>query len=116
MARSRRKEVSRSVEAYEKVRTLCLSLMGTTETTSWGHPNFRAARRAYVTLETHKDRPTIAFRLEADQVRDLCSEGVFFPTPYGKGLWASIYADAPLSWRLVRSLIRQSYELTHAKQ
>jgi predicted DNA-binding protein (MmcQ/YjbR family) len=99
------------VLAYAKVRALCLSHPGTTETDSWGHPNFRTKKRAFVTLETHQGHPSIAIRLVAEQVQDLCAEGAFFPTPYGKGMWASIYADKRLNWRVMASLIGQSYKL-----
>jgi predicted DNA-binding protein (MmcQ/YjbR family) len=112
---SRRKKAIPEVTAYTRVRTLCLSLPDTTETDSWGHPNFRTGKKAFVTLETHRGRPSVAIRLVADQVKDLCADGVFFPTPYGKGLWASIYVDRRYSWRLVESLINQSYELAHCQ-
>jgi predicted DNA-binding protein (MmcQ/YjbR family) len=115
MVQVRRKQVIPQVEAYKRVRALCLSLPGTTETTSWGHPNFRARGKAYVALETHQARPSIAFRLVSDQVRELCEDGTFFATPYGKGIWASIYADRRLNWRLIQSLIRQSYNLPQVK-
>lgn len=96
--------------AFARVRTHCLSLPGTTEADSWGHPNFRAGKKAFVTLETHQGRPSIAIRLVADQVQELCAGGTFFPTPYGKGLWVSIHADRRLNWRLLESLINQGYE------
>ena len=35
-----------------RVRKLCLSLPGTSGASSWGHPNFRAAKRTFVTFET----------------------------------------------------------------
>ena len=114
MVQLRRKKAIPDVAAYARVRTLCLSMPDTTETDSWGHPNFRTGKKPFVTLETHKGRPSIAIRLVADQVRDLCAEGIFFPTPYGKGRWASIYADKRLNWTLVESLISQSYELAHS--
>ena|SRR5690349_13868991 len=114
MAQPRRKKASPDVVAYAKVRDLCLSLPDTTETASWGHPNFRTKKRAFVTLETHQGRPSIAIRLVGDQVQDLCADGVFFSTPYGKGLWASIYADKRLNWRVIKSLISQSYKLAHS--
>jgi predicted DNA-binding protein (MmcQ/YjbR family) len=97
-------------QAWSRVRALCLSLPGTTETASWGHPNFRTGKAAYVTLETHLGRPTIAIRVEADQARELCEQGAYFRTPYGKGLWVSHHADKPVPWRQVEDLIRQGYE------
>jgi predicted DNA-binding protein (MmcQ/YjbR family) len=86
-----------------------MALPGTSETAAWGHPNFRVGKQTFVALEMHQGRPVIALRLVQDQVRELCRGGKFHPTPYGKGLWASIYADQRLNWRRIQTLIRQSY-------
>jgi predicted DNA-binding protein (MmcQ/YjbR family) len=95
--------------ALARVRAICLGYPGTTETSAWGHPNFRAGKKTFVTFESFGGRPSIAFRLEPDQVRDLCAMRGFFPTPYGRGLWVSLRADGRLSWRLVQRLIDDSY-------
>jgi len=97
--------------AGERVRKLCLSLPGTVETSSWGHPNFRVAKRAYVTLEEYQQRFCVAIRLVDEQVRQLCTDGVGFATPYGRGQWISIPLDGRPAWRLIETLIRQSHGL-----
>jgi predicted DNA-binding protein (MmcQ/YjbR family) len=102
------------VPLYAKVRALCLSLPNTTEASAWGHPNFRTKKRMYVALESHEGRPTVAMRLGADHVNELCADGKFFPTRYGKGLWASTYADQRLSWIQLMRLIKQAHELSLA--
>jgi predicted DNA-binding protein (MmcQ/YjbR family) len=114
MVQPRKRKITPEVVAYGKVRELCLSLPGTTETNSWGHPNFRTRKRIFVTLETHQGRPSIAIRLVADQVQCLCADGVFFSTPFGKGLWASTYADKRLNWRSIANLISQSHKLANS--
>jgi predicted DNA-binding protein (MmcQ/YjbR family) len=109
-ARSRAK--TNAAEAtLARVRALCLAFPQTTETSSWGHPNFRAGKKTFVTFESIGGQPAIAFRLEPDQVRDLCAMRGFFPTPYGRGQWASLRADGRLNWRLVQRLIDDSYRL-----
>jgi predicted DNA-binding protein (MmcQ/YjbR family) len=35
----------------------------------------------------------------------------FFATPYGRGQWVSLWADAKLDWRLINKLVRRSYRL-----
>ena len=114
MVQPRRKNVIPDVAACGRVRALCLALPDTTETDSWGHPNFRVGKKAFVTLEVHRGRPSIAIRLVADQVQELCADGVFFPTPHGKGLWASIHADQRMNWRLVGRLMSQSHEMARS--
>ena len=94
---------------------LCMSLPGTTETSSWGHPNFRVAKRAYATLELHDKRPSVAVRLGDEQVRQLCAEGAGFSTPYGRGVWVSLYVDRRPRWRLIEGLIRQAHALATQK-
>jgi predicted DNA-binding protein (MmcQ/YjbR family) len=97
------------IAPFERIRGLCLGLSGTDETSSWGHPNFRVSSKIYLTLEMHDGRPSVAFRLPADQVKALCEAGSFFPTPYGKGLWASTYLDRRLNWSGIKSLATQSH-------
>ena len=93
-----------------------MSLAGTLETSSWGHPNFRVAKRAYVTLEVHEQRPCVAIRLVGDQVRQLCADGLGIPTPYGRGQWISVRLDGRPRWRLIEKLIRQSHELATSQE
>jgi predicted DNA-binding protein (MmcQ/YjbR family) len=95
--------------ALARVRAICLGYPQTTETSAWGHPNFRAGKKTFVTFESIGGRPSIAFRLEPDQVRELCGMRAFFPTPYGRGMWVSMRADGRLNWRLVQRLIDDSY-------
>jgi predicted DNA-binding protein (MmcQ/YjbR family) len=94
-----------------RVRALCLGYPGASETRSWGHPNFRAGGKTFVTYEIHDEHPSIAFRLEPDQVRELVVLKGYFPTPYGKGLWVSLRADGRLNWRRITQLIRDSHSL-----
>jgi predicted DNA-binding protein (MmcQ/YjbR family) len=93
----------------ERIRNLCLTYPETSEKQSWAHPAFQAGSRTFVTLESHAGRTCVAIRLVADQVRELCEEKNFFPTPYGKGQWASHYLDGRVNWRLLSQLIDESY-------
>src|SRR5437867_9787562 len=93
----------------QRLRDLCLSLPETTETGSWGHPNFRAGKRTFATFEWIGGRPSIAFRLNAADINLLLHRNEFFVTPYGRGQWASIWADTPLDWHFVSDLLRRSY-------
>ena len=35
----------------------------------------------------------------------------FFVTPYGRGQWVSVWADAKLDWKLMASLVERSSRL-----
>jgi predicted DNA-binding protein (MmcQ/YjbR family) len=93
----------------EKLRAMCLALPETSESASWGHPNFRAGKRTFATFERVDTRPSIAFRLDRDDVERLLRRRQFFSTPYGRGQWVSVWADQTLDWRLVADLLQRSY-------
>jgi predicted DNA-binding protein (MmcQ/YjbR family) len=100
----------------ERLRSLCLSLPGTTETASWGHPNFRAGKKTFVAFERVKGRASIAFRLDPEDVERLLRRKHFFATPYGRGLWASLWADGRIDWRAVENLVERSYRVVALKR
>jgi predicted DNA-binding protein (MmcQ/YjbR family) len=99
-----------------KLRELCLSLPETNETASWGHPNFKAGKKTFVAFERVKGRASMAFRLEADDVERLLRRKQFFATPYGRGLWVSVWADGPVDWRAVQDLVDRSYRVVALKR
>jgi predicted DNA-binding protein (MmcQ/YjbR family) len=94
-----------------RLRSLCLSLPETTETGSWGHPNFKAGKKTFVAFERVKGRASIAFRLEPDEVERLLQRKQFFATPYGRGLWVSLWADDQVDWHAVSELVERSYRV-----
>lgn len=98
-------------ERLEKVRTLCLSLPETTERASWGHPNFLAGKKTFLTFECIQGRPSIAFRLDRVDIERLIRDERFFATPYGRGQWVSIWVDITFDWDFVRDLIVRGYRL-----
>ena len=93
----------------ERVRALCMALPGTTETLSWGHPNFRTKKGIFVTCERIGNRPAIAFRLEPDEVQHFLTMKGFFVTPYGKGRWVSLDTGGRLNWKLISTLVKKGY-------
>jgi predicted DNA-binding protein (MmcQ/YjbR family) len=96
-------------QVLQRLRTLCAALPETSETSSWGHPNFRAGNKTFATFELIEGRPSIAFRLDGPDLHLLLRRKHFFPTPYGRSQWASVWADAPLDWRFVADLLERSY-------
>ena len=98
-------------EVLTRVKALCLALPGTSETLSWGHPNFRTKKAIFVTCERIGDRPAIAFRLEPDEVQHFLTMKGFFVTPYGKGRWVSLETGGRLNWKLITTLIKKSYAI-----
>lgn len=100
----------------ERLRALCLGYPETSETASWGHPNFKAGKKVFVAFEHIKGRPSIAFRLEPKDVERLLMRRPFFETPYGRGQWASVWADDALDWKAVTDLVDRSYRVVALKR
>jgi predicted DNA-binding protein (MmcQ/YjbR family) len=100
----------------QNLRTLCLSLPETSERSSWGHPNFLAGKKTFVTFEHVHGRPSIAFRLDQADIERLTHHEQFFTTPYGRGRWISIWADTPLDFHFIRDLVLRSYRLVALKR
>jgi predicted DNA-binding protein (MmcQ/YjbR family) len=99
-----------------RLRALCLSLPETRETSAWDHPNFKAGKRTFVAFERVKGRTSIAFRLDEADVRRLVRQKGFFPAPYGRGWWVSMWADGAVDWRLVGDLVHRSYRTVALKR
>jgi len=99
-----------------KLRTLALSFPETSESGSWGHPNFRAGRKTFAAFELIEGRPSIAFRLDRADRDRLLRRKRFFVTPYGRGLWVSMWADATIDWTVVADLLQRSYRVVALKR
>ena len=87
---------------------VCLGFPEATESNSWGHPNFRAGKKTFAALEKVDGRPSIAFRLSASDI-PVAARKRFFSTPYGRGLWISVWADDALDWQMVGEMLELSY-------
>lgn len=100
----------------QRLRTLSAALPQTNETSSWGHPNFRVGKRTFATFELIGGRSSIAFRLDERDVTLLLRRKQFFSTPYGRGQWVSVWADALVNWHFVADLFERSYRLAALKR
>jgi predicted DNA-binding protein (MmcQ/YjbR family) len=99
-----------------RVREYCLALPETSETASWGHPNFRAGKRTFVTFEECGGVACIAFYAHPFDVERLEKEPGFSRTPYGKGRWVGMTVRPQPRWALVESLVLKSYKLVALKR
>jgi predicted DNA-binding protein (MmcQ/YjbR family) len=103
-------------QVLRRLRALCLQFPETSESASWGHPNFRAGRRTFATFEIVSGRPSIAFRMDHGDVERLLRRRQFFVTPYGRGQWVSAWADTELDWTFITDLLRRSYRTVALKR
>ncbi len=103
-------------QLVQRLRALCLQFPETSESDSWGHPNFRAGKRTFATFEIVSGRPSIAFRMDRTDAERLLRRKQFFITPYGRGQWVSMWADTALDWDFVTDLLRRSYRVVALKR
>lgn len=104
-------------EILARFREYCLSLPETSEVNSWGHPNFRAGNRTFAAFEWIKGRPSVAIRLgAAEAAAFLLQHQGSFETPYGRGKWVSLWADADMDSEDLRDLIERGYRSVALKR
>lgn len=108
--------MDRTARTLNRLRSLCLAYPETSEASSWGHPNFKAGKKAFVAFEHVRRRPSIAFRLPPSEVSRLLARRQFFVTPYGRGQWVSLWADEVLDWKAVMALVERSYRTVALKR
>jgi predicted DNA-binding protein (MmcQ/YjbR family) len=101
---------------FTRLRRLCLALPGTKETSSWGHPNFRAGQKIFCAFEVFGGRPSIAFRLTAADARRLVQKRHFFATRYGRRVWVSRWVDVNVDPKMMATLIDRSYRQVASKK
>ena len=99
-----------------KLREVLLALPETSETASWGHPNFRAGKKIFAAF--HEDPsgvPCIWLRVEPGDARILLEDPRFLPSRHGGDRWVALRADGPIDWALVRDLARDSHRVVAPK-
>lgn len=99
------------------LRKLCLSLPESSETSSWGHPNFKAGKRVFCVLEVYRGQLSLCLRPAPQSYPRLVKDPRFYVTPYiGSQGWLSLAVDGPLDWAEVRELVLESYRSVALKR
>jgi predicted DNA-binding protein (MmcQ/YjbR family) len=102
--------------ALKKLRAICADLPGAVETVTWGHPTFKAGKKAFAVLEPYKGEFAIAFKASFADQAALTMQPRFYITPYsGKHGWTSLRLQGRIDWRQIRDLIERAYRLTAPK-
>lgn len=100
---------------FARLRRLCLALPETKESSSWGHPTFRAGKKTFCAFECFGGRPSVAFRLSPADAKRVARKKHFFATPYGRGVWVSRWVDVTVDPKLMAILIERSYRQVASK-
>ena len=83
---------------------------------AWGHPTFKAGRKTFCAFEIVRERPSIAFRLPAPDVTAALRDARCFATPYGRGLWVSVWIDSTVDWKQIEDFVDHSYRTVATKR
>ena len=76
---------------------------------------FKAGGKMFCTFEVMKGRPSIAFRLPAKEAAAALKDIRCFASPYGRGLWVSVWVDEAVDWKQVSSFVERSYRTVAPK-
>jgi predicted DNA-binding protein (MmcQ/YjbR family) len=102
-----------------RLRKLCLALPEAYETTSFGHPTFRAGRsgkKTFAVFENYRGEDTICVKATVEDQALLVLDPRFFVAPYvGKHGWTSMRTAGALEWDEVEDLVGESYRLVATK-
>jgi predicted DNA-binding protein (MmcQ/YjbR family) len=106
----------RSNLLIEQVRETCLAFPESSEVETWGHPSFRAGKKAFAAIEIIDGRPSLAVRVEPLETDVRAGDELFFVTPYGRGKWLSIWLDRDSAAALIPGLIGRAYRIVANKR
>lgn len=99
-----------------RLRRICLALPESIETTSFGHPTFRAGKKTFAVFENYRGEDTICFKATHEDQALLVLDPLFFEAPYvGKHGWTSMRVSGDFDWEEVRDLVQESYRLVATK-
>ena len=102
-----------------RLRKVCLALPEAYETTSFGHPTFRAGRsgkKTFAVFENYRGEDTICVKATPEDQTLLVLDPRFFVAPYiGKHGWTSMRTAGTIEWGEVEELVRESYRLVATK-
>ena len=100
----------------EKLRAICLKLPGVTETSSWGHANWRAGKKLFATFEENRGIKTVSFFTGDDRQEELLEDRRFFLPRYTDHHgWVCLKLDRGTDWNEVRGLVGAGFALASAE-
>lgn len=97
-----------------ELRRLAAELPETSETDSWGHPNFRAGKKIYAAYEWKRGRPAVAFKVDPVDYQWL-EQDPRFCTSRG---WGLLFVEElqVSEWPMLRDLVIRSYRAVALKR
>ncbi|HAZ07489.1 MAG TPA: hypothetical protein DCZ01_02950 [Elusimicrobia bacterium] len=102
-------------KTLKRVREICLKIPDMTETSSWGHANWRVGKKLFAAFDEFKGRKTLSFFTGVAGQDDLLADRRFALSPYTDHHgWLCLQLDRDTDWTEVRALIVRSHALVTA--
>lgn len=106
------KHAPRPSPTLDRLRALCLSLPGTTEKASWGHPNFCVADKIFASYGEYDGRLSVGFKTTKEHQAELVRDARYIVAPYvGKHGWVCQFVEQKHAWRELEEHVLASYRL-----
>jgi len=100
-----------------RLRKLCLALPGTTETLTWGHPNFRVEGKIFIGYGEQAGQRCIGGKVGKPRQRELLRNPRYLYSHYvGRFGWVSLVVEGGADWNEVAGLVLASYRLIAPKR
>jgi predicted DNA-binding protein (MmcQ/YjbR family) len=94
----------------ERLRRFCLSLPGTSEKSSWGHPNFCVADKIFASYGAYGGRTCVGFKAAKEEQAELVRDARYAVAPYvGKHGWVCQWIELPFAWSDLEAHVLASY-------
>ena len=107
---SRSKTSAKSNPILARLRKLCLALPGTTETLTWGHPNFRVDHKIFVGYGDDDGHATIGVKVGKARQKEMLRDKRFTYADYvGRFGWVTMSLAGRLDWNEISGLVLTSY-------
>ena len=105
------------VRTVDRVRRICLGLPEVVETTTFGHPTWRAGRKTFAVIEESLSGPVLQFRADPERQPELVDDERFdIPKYVGQHGWLNLRLETDWEWNEVEHLLLASYRLVALKR
>jgi len=100
-----------------QLRRLARALPGTSETTTFGHPTFRAGTKSFAVVESYGGEDVVCFKATLEDQALLVLDPRFEVAPYvGRYGWTSMRTGEGVDPVELEELMRESYRLVASKR
>ena len=116
MPRAKPASPSSQAGTLAKLRALLVALPGTSEKSSWGHPNFHTSERTYCAFHQHRSGvPCIWLRLDPLAAELMRDDPRILSSAHGGLGWIGVNAEGRIDWSFVRELAIDAHSLALPK-